>query len=170
MCLVLGFVAACAGAQVRPVVTAGLVNVGLGPTAFGRSGAPAVVMPFRVVELGAGAMVGERLGFAAGTAVLEGNLVSDVSFLPVRGYVLYDLTPGGRWRKGMAYASATYVHSGQDGWNGGGLGPYVRIAAGSSYTFYVLSGQVEAGYDWHWRTATLSAGVGLGGFYVLGGR
>ncbi len=169
-CLLLACaVSIAAAAELSPLVKFGLLDAAVGPTTRALRGydEPQAILPFDVVELALGARIGDRLGAAVGTALIDGYAISDLSILPVRGYLFYDLSPKQRWRKGVGFLSVTYVHSGQDGWTRAQFGPYVKLSVGASYTFYAVTPHVEIGYDWHWRFATLTAGVSIGGFHVF---
>lgn len=168
LCLLLVFAASIAAAtELRTVAKVGLLDVGFGPTNRLLNGAtPPAVVPFAVGDVALGVMVSDRVGLGLGTSVIAGNLMWDISFLPVHGYLFYDLNPPQRWRKGAGFVSVTCVHSGQDGWDGSGIEPYLRLESGVSYTFYAVTPHAELGYDWHERFATLTAGVVIGGTYV----
>ncbi len=156
-------------ARARPLVKFELIESGFGPTSrlLSRGETPPAVLPFSILDIGAGVATDRCLGVAVGTAMLDGNLMWDISYLPVRLHLLYDFGPDHRWRQGALSLSATYVHSGQDGWTGSQFSPYVKVAGGASYRFYVVSAHAELAYDFHWRMATFTARLGLGGLYVF---
>jgi hypothetical protein len=168
-CLLLICVASVAAAATpRTLAKLGLLDVGFGPTIrlLGVADPPAV-LPFAIGEVAVGVMVSDRVGVGLGTTIVAGNLMWDISSFPVRAYAFYDISPTQRWRKGAGFLCATYVHSGQTGWNGSGLVQYLTLAGGVSYTFYAVTPHAELGYDWHERFATLTVGVAIGGTYFF---
>jgi hypothetical protein len=157
-----------AAAGLQPLAKLHLLDVGFGPTTrLLTSSTPPAVVPFAVGDVALGTQFAERVGVGIGTSVVEGNLLTDISLLPARGFLFCDFSPGRRWRKGVGFLSFTYVHSGQDGWSGARLNPYWKLMCGASYTWYVVTPHAELGYDWHNRFATLAAGVAIGGTYTF---
>jgi len=155
--------------EIRPLMEAALVDVSAGvhtpPSREALSGA--VLIPVALAGVAFGVRVSDHVGAALGTALLSGNVVADISYLPVRASLLYDFSPGQQWRKAFAHVTATYVHSGQSGWNGSQFAPYVRLGAGAAYTFYAVTPHAELGYDTHWGFLTATAGVAVGGVHVF---
>jgi hypothetical protein len=168
-CLLLAHVVSIvAAAELSPIVRVGLLDVSAGahtrPAKEPLSGA--VILPVTLADVAFGVRVGDHFGAALGTSVLDGYLVVDVSYLPVRGWLLYDFSPARRWSKLTGFLSATYKHHGQ-GWSGERFPPHWNIACGGAYTFYAVTPHAEIGYDWHWRFATFSTGVAVGGFHIF---
>ena len=164
-CLLLVLVLATAAvASERFPLKVSLLDLAIGPTTGGSSG-PFLIVPLSLLEVAVGASLGSRFSAAVGTSVLAGNLLSDVAFLPVRGYLFYDLSKPRPWRRSAAFVSVVFMHSAMDGWSGAQIGSYMKLSCGASYTFYAMTPHVELGYDWYRRFATLTAGVAVGGLY-----
>jgi hypothetical protein len=109
-------VSVVAAVELRQLAKVSLLDAGFGPTTLLLTGStPPAVVPFAVGEVALGFMVSHRVGVGLGTSVVAGDLLSDISFLPVRGYLFYDFSPGQRWRTGTGFLSVTYVHNGDVG-------------------------------------------------------
>jgi hypothetical protein len=158
-----------AASELHPLVRFGLVDAGFGIYVHSDRDSTTVqpVVPFAIADLAVGVQFGRHVGVAAGTSLLDGNLMWDISYLPVRAYVFCDLRPEQTWRKPFGFICATYVHSGQDGWSGSPFPPYVKVNAGVAYTFYAVTPHAEVGYDGNRKSVTAAAGVTVGGLHIF---
>jgi hypothetical protein len=160
-------VSVVAAVELLQLAKVSLLDAGFGPTTLFLTGStPPAVVPFAAGEVALGFMGSHRVGVGLGTSVVAGDLLSDISFLPVRGCLFYDFSPGQRWRMGTGFLSATYVHNGDVGFDGSAVGPYLKLKGGISYTYYAVTPHAELGYDFHERFATVTAGVAIGGTYI----
>ncbi len=161
-------VSVVAAAELSPTVRIGLLDVSAGahtrPASEPLSGA--VILPLTLADVAFGVRIGDHFGVALGTSVLDGYVVVDASYLPVRGWLFYDFSPARRWCKPVGFLSTTYEHSGQ-GWSGARFSPHWKVGCGAAYTFYAVTPHAEIGYDGHWGFATFTAGLTVGGFHVF---
>jgi hypothetical protein len=127
-----------------------------------------------VARLELGAEVTDNIGITAGAMFSEAwgqdGTFYTVSGLPVSARAYWDFTPNELWLRRTAYVSATYYHDNFYGdpdapsWP-----PYFTLAAGASYTYYVLTARAEFVVSVQRSpSAALFIGVELGGSYILG--
>lgn len=163
--LLLVTMAVCLAGVVKPMFRVNLAGLSLGEL-VSFSGKSHMSMSGRVAELAGGARFGPQLGAMLG---LTGIYANDVLLgtVPVSGYVVWDLTPKGRWRRAVAYGVGTYVFNISEHAFETKPKQYVCFGAGLDYTFYALSPHLLANYlPGKPGGIAIALGLNLGGTYV----
>ena len=128
----------------------------------------------QIARLELGAEVTDHVGMTAGAMLGEAwgqaGAFDAVSSLPITARVHWDFTPNELWVRSTAYFSATYYH---DNFYGDPSGPawrpFLVLAVGATYTYYVFTARAEMLASVERSTgAALLIGVELGGSYIFG--
>lgn len=176
--LALACVCSTAAGNVRAAADVGLIGISPFELTFYPHSRPQAYWEWlqktQIARLELGAEVTDHVGISAGAMLSEAwgeaGAFYAVSGLPITARVYWDFTPNELWVRSTAYVSATYYH---DNFYGDPVGPawrpFLVLAVGATYTYYVFTARAEVLASVERSTgAALLIGVEIGGSYIFG--